>query len=50
MECDNYEWCGVHDNRGGVNNDYVEWIGYSSYEIKDFLTALEKWKEKNSTI
>ena len=45
MECGQYKWCGVHDGTGGIDDDGVEWFGYSSYEIKDFSTALEKWKE-----
>lgn len=45
MECGRDAWCGVHDFGGGRDKDGTEWIGYSSYEIKDFPTALEKWKE-----
>jgi hypothetical protein len=40
MECDDEDWCGVHDFCGDEH-----WIGFSSYEIKDFETAITKWKE-----
>jgi len=40
MECGDEDWCGVHDFCGDEH-----WIGFSSYEIKDFETAITKWKE-----
>ena len=38
METADKKWSGVHDGTGGEN-----WIGYSSYEIRDFDTAIKKW-------
>ena len=35
---------GVHDATGGVDDDGVEYVGYSSYEIEDFDTAIEMWE------
>lgn len=46
MECGDDDWCGVHDFIGTET-----YVGYVSYEIKDFDTAIKKWadffKEKN---
>jgi hypothetical protein len=38
MECTDAPWSGVHDCSG----DEMHW-GYSSYEIKDFDTAIQMW-------
>jgi hypothetical protein len=40
MECGSHPWCGVHDYFGDEGC-----IGFSSYEIKDFKTAIKKWEE-----
>ncbi len=40
METEREDWCGVHDFAGTD-----EWIGYTSYEIKDHDKAIEKWRE-----
>ena len=45
MECDDENYAGVHDGTGGVDEDGVEWIGYHSYEIKDFPLAISMWKD-----
>ena len=45
MECGSEPWCGVHDGSGGEDDDGIEYVSYSSYEIQDFDTATEKWRE-----
>ena len=39
------DWCGVHDGGTGREEDGEEYWCYSSYEIKDFNTAIEKWSD-----
>lgn len=38
-------WNGVHDGSGGVDNDGIEYVEFTSYEIEDFYTAIKKWEE-----
>jgi len=44
METSREDWSGVHDLACG-DKDGVEFVGYSSYEIKNFEAALDKWRE-----
>jgi len=43
MESGDKPWCGVHDFDGSTDDDGIEYVGFSSYEIQDFDTALQKW-------
>ena len=45
MECGKDDCCGVHDFSGSVDDVGGEWIGFTSYEIKDFDKAIEKWSK-----
>jgi hypothetical protein len=45
MECGNNPWNGVHDYNSSEDDEKIEYVGYTSYEIKDFPAALQKWKE-----
>ena len=44
MEATEAEWSGVHDASGGVDEDNIEYISFYSYEIRDFTSAIDKWK------
>jgi hypothetical protein len=44
METSREDWSGVHDFTSKYENG-VAFVGYSSYEIKNFEAALNKWKE-----
>jgi len=37
-------WWGIHDGGAGTDDDGIEYISFSSYEIEDFNTSIEKWK------
>jgi len=45
METSRAPWAGVHDGTGGNDKDGVEYFGFSSYEIKDFDTAISMWED-----
>ena len=45
METGHDKWNGVHDGSGGVDNDGVEYVSFSSYEIQDFNTAIKLWED-----
>jgi hypothetical protein len=45
MECGEEDYCGVHDITGGIDEDGIEWVGYQSYEIKNFNKAIQKWEK-----
>ena len=38
METSGKKWSGVHDGTGGDG-----WVGYNSYEIKNFNKAIKMW-------
>jgi len=44
METGHDDYCGVHDGGNGYD-DGVEFWCFSSYEIKNFNRAIQKWKE-----
>jgi len=44
METGYDDWCGIHDGGNGYDGD-VEFWQYSSYEIKDYNQAIQKWEE-----
>ena len=45
METGYDNWNGVHDGSGGIDDDGVEYVSFSSYEIKDFKTAIKLWED-----
>ena len=45
METGHDNWNGVHDGSGGIDDDGVEYVSFSSYEIQDFNTAIKLWKD-----
>jgi hypothetical protein len=45
METGHDKWNGVHDGSGGINDDGVEYVSFSSYEIQDFNTAIKLWED-----
>lgn len=45
METSNAPWSGVHDGTGGTDDDGVDYIGFSSYEIEDFPKAISMWED-----
>lgn len=45
METGHYKWNGVHDGTGGVDDDNIEYVSFSSYEIQDFNTAIKLWED-----
>ena len=44
METGHDKWNGIHDTTAGVDDDGIEYVGYHSYEIQDFDTAIEMWE------
>lgn len=44
METGHDKWNGVHDGSSDIDDDGIICIIYSSYEIEDFTTAIEMWK------
>jgi hypothetical protein len=45
METGHNNWNGVHDGSGGIDDDGVEYVSFSSYEIQDFNTAIKLWED-----
>jgi hypothetical protein len=45
METGHEDYCGVHDGGDDIEDDGEEIWMYSSYEIKNFEKAIEKWEE-----
>lgn len=43
METGHNKWNGVHDGSGGIDDDGMEYVSFSSYEIQDFHTAIKLW-------
>lgn len=45
METGDDTWNGILDFYGFTDKSGIEYVGYSSYEIEDFDTAFNKWKD-----
>jgi len=45
MENGSADYCGALVDADGVDEDGTEWVGYTSVDVENFESALEKFKE-----